>query len=69
MEEEDTFFLINPTIRVNLLRAVFMVKESLKVRMVHLIADNGKIIECMAKAFMYTRMGVNMKVKWIFIIG
>lgn len=35
----------------------------------HLIVDNGKIIECKAKAYMYMRMGVNTKVICVSIIG
>lgn len=68
MEKEDTFFLINPSIKVNLVRDLCMVKVSLKVKMDHNIVVNGKIIECKDKEFIYMQTVVNMMVKNVKLI-
>lgn len=63
MGKEDTFFLINPSIKVNLVKDLYMVKESLKVKMDHHIVVSGKIIECKDKEFIFMQTVVNMMVK------
>lgn len=63
MGKEDTFFLINPSIKVNLAKDLCMVKVSLKVKMDHHIVVSGKIIECKDKEFIFMQTVVNMMVK------
>jgi len=62
MAKENILSLINPIIKVNSVKVVYMVVESLKVRKVIHIEVNGIIIECKVKVVTYIIMVVNMKV-------